>query len=57
VFVISGYGTSKLAVIGLTMTFARELASDGIRVNAIAPGIVLTDTIRAEMLHQFPDGV
>ena len=44
-----GYGTSKLAVIGLTMTFARELASDGIRVNAIAPGMILTDTIRDEM--------
>lgn len=44
-----GYGTSKLAVIGLTMTFARELATDGIRVNAIAPGVILTDTIRTEM--------
>ena len=44
-----GYGTSKLAVIGLTMTFARELAADGIRVNAIAPGIILTDTIRTEL--------
>ena len=44
-----GYGNSKLAVIGLTMTFARELAADGIRVNAIAPGLILTDTIRNEM--------
>ena len=44
-----GYGTSKLAVIGLTLTFARELAADGIRVNAIAPGLILTDTIRTEM--------
>jgi 3-oxoacyl-[acyl-carrier protein] reductase len=44
-----GYGTSKLTVIGLTMTFARELAEDGIRVNAIAPGVILTDTIRREM--------
>lgn len=43
------YGTSKLAVIGLTITFARELAVDGIRVNAIAPGVILTDTIRSEM--------
>ncbi len=43
------YGNSKLAVIGLTMTFARELAADGIRVNAIAPGIILTDTIRTEL--------
>lgn len=44
-----GYGTSKLAVIGLTMTFARELAADNIRVNAIAPGVILTETIRSEM--------
>jgi 3-oxoacyl-[acyl-carrier protein] reductase len=44
-----GYGTSKLAVIGITITFARELASDRIRVNAIAPGVILTDTIRSEM--------
>ncbi len=48
-FMGGGYGTSKLAVIGLTMTFARELATDGIRVNAIAPGVILTDTIRSEM--------
>jgi 3-oxoacyl-[acyl-carrier protein] reductase len=48
-FLGGGYGTSKLAVIGLTMTFARELAPDGIRVNAIAPGLILTDTIRAEL--------
>jgi 3-oxoacyl-[acyl-carrier protein] reductase len=44
-----GYGTSKLAVIGLTITFARELAAEGIRVNAIAPGVILTETIRTEM--------
>lgn len=44
-----GYGTSKLAVIGFTLTFARELAAQGIRVNAIAPGVILTDTIRSEM--------
>lgn len=43
------YGVSKLAVRGLTMAFARELASDGIRVNGVAPGLHLTDTIRAEL--------
>lgn len=48
-FAGGGYGASKLAVIGISMTFARELAADGIRVNAIAPGVILTDTIRSEM--------
>lgn len=45
----SAYGDSKLAVAGLTITFARELAGDGIRVNAISPGLILTETIRAEL--------
>lgn len=45
----SAYGDSKLAVAGLTITFGRELAPEGIRVNAISPGLMLTDTIRAEL--------
>jgi 3-oxoacyl-[acyl-carrier protein] reductase len=45
-FLPGGYGVSKLAAIGLTITFAREFAEDGIRVNAIAPGVILTDTIK-----------
>lgn len=45
----SPYGDSKLAVAGLTITFGRELASDGIRVNAISPGLMLTETIKAEL--------
>lgn len=45
----SGYGTSKLAVAGLTITFARELGAEGIRVNAISPGLMLTETIRTEL--------
>jgi len=45
----SAYGDTKLAVSSLTITFARELAADGVRVNAIAPGLMLTDTIAAEL--------
>lgn len=45
----TAYGASKLAVRGLTMTSAHELGPDGIRVNAIAPGLIFTDTIRKEL--------
>jgi 3-oxoacyl-[acyl-carrier protein] reductase len=45
----TAYGVSKLAVRGLTMSLAHEFGSDGIRVNAIAPGLIFTDTIRAEL--------
>jgi len=45
----SPYGDSKLAVAGLTITFARELGRQGIRVNAISPGLILTETIRSEL--------
>ncbi len=48
----SPYGDSKLAVIGLTITFAREFGGDGIRVNAISPGLILTETIRKELPAQ-----
>jgi NAD(P)-dependent dehydrogenase (short-subunit alcohol dehydrogenase family) len=45
----TAYGASKLAVRGITVTLARELAAAGVRVNAIAPGLIFTDTIRAEL--------
>lgn len=45
----SAYGDSKLAVAGLTITLARELGGQGVRVNAISPGLMLTETIAAEL--------
>lgn len=48
----SAYPTSKFAVNGLTLSLARELAKDGIRVNAVAPGVIHTD-----MVDALPDAV
>jgi len=47
--VSTAYGVSKLAVRGLTVALAEELAPLGIRVNSLAPGLVLTDTIREDL--------
>jgi 3-oxoacyl-[acyl-carrier protein] reductase len=51
----SAYGVTKLAVRGITADFARDLAP--IRVNAIAPGLMFTDTIRAELPQPIIDAV
>lgn len=41
-----GYPASKFAVNGLTISLARELGLDNIRVNAVAPGITNTDMMQ-----------
>ncbi len=52
---LSPYGISKLAVRGLTIALATELASDRIRVNAISPGFMATENAMAEMPQQIID--
>lgn len=41
-----GYPASKFAVNGLTKSLARELGKDNIRVNAVAPGVTMTDMMK-----------
>ncbi|HIU75920.1 MAG TPA: SDR family oxidoreductase [Candidatus Pelethocola excrementipullorum] len=42
-----GYPTTKYAVNGMTISLARELGKDHIRVNAVAPGVTETDMVAA----------
>jgi NAD(P)-dependent dehydrogenase (short-subunit alcohol dehydrogenase family) len=41
------YVASKGAVVAMTRAIARELGDDGIRVNCLAPGLIMSDSVRA----------
>jgi NAD(P)-dependent dehydrogenase (short-subunit alcohol dehydrogenase family) len=58
------YSAAKAGILGLTKAMARELASDGIRSNAICPGFIATDItgglltpeIKAKIVADIPMG-
>lgn len=49
VFGRSHYATSKAGIMGMAKAFARELAPEGIRVNAVAPGTLDNDFTKGKM--------
>lgn len=53
----AAYVAAKHAVVGLTKTAALEVAAEGIRVNAVAPGFVETPLVTQNLSQDALDGL
>jgi 3-oxoacyl-[acyl-carrier protein] reductase len=51
------YGTTKAGVVAITKGLGRELGPQGIRVNAIAPGVIETDMVREHLSPELREKV
>jgi NAD(P)-dependent dehydrogenase (short-subunit alcohol dehydrogenase family) len=53
----AAYGSSKAAIVGLTRFVATMYGHDGIRCNAVAPGLILTEGTRPRQSPVRPAGI
>lgn len=51
------YGTTKAGVVAMTKGLGRELGPQGIRVNAISPGVIETDMVREHLSPELREKV
>jgi NAD(P)-dependent dehydrogenase (short-subunit alcohol dehydrogenase family) len=53
----TAYGVSKAGVHALTMYTATAHGKDGVRVNTIVPGLIITDAVKAHLTPQILEGL
>ncbi len=51
------YGATKAGVVAITRGLGRDLGPEGIRVNAIAPGVIETDLVRGQLTPQLRERI